>query len=375
MLHNIAYYFSVLFVLNSLVHLWSFFNTKKIRNFIFFTSLLLCGVGYWYGAMFYSGDLLSYPVVYGFAVPVEVSIICLCYFLVVYTPNFEHKPNRKEILFVSLPILISIGSFLVVFYTYSLQEKTRLLEEAFYSRQLEHLEVDLSPLFIGVIMLVVLAIFLFFRPMVNWRKVVSEFNFRVLYSEFTIFSFALIAITVLIWTAYFIFRITNSPQLAYATLIVGTGEFFFVLLIAQTIPFLLKLKLLKRDYEAAPVKKYLKPQSAGLDLNLLQTELNRLIQEKKIHRDEGITLPQLANQLSITRTQLSEFFNGVHNIGFRNFINYHRVQDAKELLIKYPNDNISKIAFEVGFKNLSTFYEAFRSLEKVSPKEYRSFRP
>ncbi|MCP3901974.1 MAG: AraC family transcriptional regulator [Desulfobacteraceae bacterium] len=109
----------------------------------------------------------------------------------------------------------------------------------------------------------------------------------------------------------------------------------------------------------------------GVDVRVLETKINQLIQEEEIFTDENLTLDSMAEKLNISRHQLSELLNKKLGENFSSFIKKYRIKKAKQLLIEYPDMNILNIAFDVGFKSKSTFNDAFSKLERTTPAQFR----
>jgi AraC-like DNA-binding protein len=120
-------------------------------------------------------------------------------------------------------------------------------------------------------------------------------------------------------------------------------------------------------------KKYQKSRLRALNLEQIESELNRLLLENQLYLDENIKLRDLADKLSISQHQLSEFLNNHLNISFKNLINKHRIEKARELLYTNTDMNILTIAYEVGFNSRSTFNAAFSKITGKSPKEFREY--
>lgn len=57
---------------------------------------------------------------------------------------------------------------------------------------------------------------------------------------------------------------------------------------------------------------------------------------------------------------------------FSSFLHSYRIKEAKYLLETYPEKKISDIGFEVGYKSLSNFYDAFKRVLKITASEYRN---
>ena len=65
----------------------------------------------------------------------------------------------------------------------------------------------------------------------------------------------------------------------------------------------------------------------------------------------------------------SRSFKRVHRKTFSKYVNEIRIGYACKLLIE--NDlNISAIAYETGFNNLSNFNRQFKMIKKISPSAY-----
>ena len=109
----------------------------------------------------------------------------------------------------------------------------------------------------------------------------------------------------------------------------------------------------------------------GVDLDRLNEEINQLMETKEIFTDENLSLDTLAKAIGVSKHQLSEFLNRRIKENFPTFINRHRIQKAKKLLILDPDQKILAIAFDVGFKSKSTFNAAFLKFEGVTPAQFR----
>jgi len=109
----------------------------------------------------------------------------------------------------------------------------------------------------------------------------------------------------------------------------------------------------------------------GLDVDRYMLELENLMTEKKIYRDDEINLADTAISLGITHHQLSQLLNERLSMNFNTYINSYRIEDAKKLLIANPDRTVLTIAYEVGFNSKSSFYESFTKITGITPVEYR----
>lgn len=98
-----------------------------------------------------------------------------------------------------------------------------------------------------------------------------------------------------------------------------------------------------------------------------------VMQTDKPYLNNDLTLPDLAELLSVSSQALSLLINTQANESFYQFINRYRVESAKRLLVMEVNRGrrLLEIAEDAGFNSHSTFYNHFKKLEGVTPAQYR----
>ena len=119
---------------------------------------------------------------------------------------------------------------------------------------------------------------------------------------------------------------------------------------------------------------YSKSKLQGVDTPLKMAELNELMTRDKHFENEDLSLATLAELLKLSSHQLSELINTQHDCGFPKFIRQHRIEAAKELLVKEHSASVLSISMMVGFKSQSSFYTAFKEITNESPAGYRKTR-
>jgi len=96
--------------------------------------------------------------------------------------------------------------------------------------------------------------------------------------------------------------------------------------------------------------------------------------ERTMSRDyayrECATLLALAEKLSVPEHQLSRVINTHYGVSFSDFINQHRIGEAKHRLCTEPTA-VTTIAYEVGFGSIATFNRVFREKTGMTPSAYR----
>ena len=98
------------------------------------------------------------------------------------------------------------------------------------------------------------------------------------------------------------------------------------------------------------------------------------MEEKKVYRNEGLTIRALAEMLNEQEYKVRRLING--ELGFRNFndfLNNYRVNEACEIL-NDPTQNrktILEIAYSLGYQSIGPFNKAFKELKENTPTAYR----
>lgn len=106
----------------------------------------------------------------------------------------------------------------------------------------------------------------------------------------------------------------------------------------------------------------------------LLTRLQRLMEEERVYRQEGLTIGALSSRVGTPEYALRRLING--RLGYRNFnayLNGWRLADAKAAL-RDPAQRevpISTVALDAGFSSLGPFNRAFKAAEGMTPSEFR----
>ena len=101
------------------------------------------------------------------------------------------------------------------------------------------------------------------------------------------------------------------------------------------------------------------------------SKLNALVKEEKVYLDSKIRLKDLAEMMSVSTHHLSQFLNQNMKLSFFDFINKHRVNEAKNLIRNHPEMTLLQIAYDAGFNNKTSFVNAFKKFEKQTPSAFK----
>jgi AraC-like DNA-binding protein len=134
-----------------------------------------------------------------------------------------------------------------------------------------------------------------------------------------------------------------------------------------------KPEVLSGADEGRREKKYerstLTPERSQKYLQRLQDAM----EVEKVYTDGTLTLQKLAAKLSIPAQHLSQVVNEQLNQNILDFINTHRVAEAKRRLLDPSRRHLSilAIAEEVGFNSKSSFNSVFKKHTNLTPSEFR----
>ena len=102
-------------------------------------------------------------------------------------------------------------------------------------------------------------------------------------------------------------------------------------------------------------------------------QLEHLMRNEKIYRDNDLTKDKVSELLGTNRTYLSRIINEQTQMSFTYYVNRFRIEEAIRQLSDPTNDTpLKALASELGFNSLSTFYNLFQSSVGMTPAQYRS---
>lgn len=110
------------------------------------------------------------------------------------------------------------------------------------------------------------------------------------------------------------------------------------------------------------------------DWDLLYSRILMEIINTECFKNINLTIIDLGYILDVHPKKISTVINAKGNMNFNAFINKFRVEEAKRLLSENGDArklSVVGIGKEVGFKSSSAFYRAFKSIENVTPGNFR----
>lgn len=103
-------------------------------------------------------------------------------------------------------------------------------------------------------------------------------------------------------------------------------------------------------------------------------KLQSYLREEKPYLENDLTLPKLAQRLSVSQHHLSQVLNDRLNQSFFDLMATYRVEEAKMLLADKAHSHlkIDEIAERVGYNSTSAFHTAFKRITGKTPAQFRA---
>ncbi|ARN75730.1 helix-turn-helix domain-containing protein [Oceanicoccus sagamiensis] len=128
-----------------------------------------------------------------------------------------------------------------------------------------------------------------------------------------------------------------------------------------------------KEDEAESDGKYKRSKISNEDGQRSRIKLVEVMQEQELYLNPDLTLPELAEAAGLTAPQASQVLNGQMNQNFFSFVNSYRIDLARRMLLDPATAEmpIVELAFEVGFKSKSSFYDAFKRVTDMTPTQFK----
>lgn len=125
---------------------------------------------------------------------------------------------------------------------------------------------------------------------------------------------------------------------------------------------------------AGKTKSELPVKQDWIDWSFKVEELNKLLDEREIFRDDSLSLAGIAQELAIPEYRARQLINGELNYkNFNVFLNDYRIKAAIKDLQEPTKKHlpILTIAMDTGYSSLAPFNKAFKQRMGMTPSEFR----
>jgi len=104
--------------------------------------------------------------------------------------------------------------------------------------------------------------------------------------------------------------------------------------------------------------------------SMVEEKLSGWLSEGK-HHEKNAGIEEVAEELGLTRTELTSFFSRKHHTTFMSWRTAMRIEEARALMDRDPQMPLSRIANMVGIDDKSDFRHQFKKAVGCTPSEYR----
>jgi len=112
------------------------------------------------------------------------------------------------------------------------------------------------------------------------------------------------------------------------------------------------------------------------ELEPLNKQLISFMTDDKPYLNPDLSLMELAEELSLSRHQLSNVINQSYQKNFYEFVNSYRVEEFKRLILDPTNKHLKLIslAYDAGFNSKASFNRIFKQMTNMTPSQFYSLQ-
>jgi len=175
-----------------------------------------------------------------------------------------------------------------------------------------------------------------------------------------------------------VFNIPVNVDLFIAVYLILVVVIYFISYVAIKTPEVFKLDERKmrtiffKEDESEIVKQMPEIEEFNPELEGFNEQLITFMADGKPYLNSDLSLQELAEELHLTRHQLSNIINKKHDKNFYDFINSYRTEEVKRLMEDPVNHNLKLIslAYDAGFNSKASFNRIFKKMTNMTPSQY-----
>jgi AraC-like DNA-binding protein len=121
-------------------------------------------------------------------------------------------------------------------------------------------------------------------------------------------------------------------------------------------------------------RKYAKSGLKADEVKEIIHKLLKYMEEEKPYLNENLKITDLANELKVSKNNLSQAINDGLGKNFYTFLNSYRINEFIHKIKKeeYSDHSILRIAMDCGFNSKSSFNFTFKKITGLSPREFKT---
>ncbi len=361
----------------SIVLLFSNINNNKAKRFLgvfMFTAFLL----YLSHALFFKQNEKGYLVFDSIYIFCSLSVYPLYYWYIKLL-TIETKYNLKNLILLAPAIILSIVSA-AIYITMRSEERLDYLYGFLMERNPEfqntlNIRLQKAVFYITRAIFAIQVIYFLIRG----RRLVSTYNNRIANFYSNLESRTIVWVNLLLYSfvltsiASVIFNIIGRDIFLNSTYLLVIPSFIFSVLL-----FFIGFQGYMQNHTVEDLLEDEKQQSTEkikeYNQKQLKQKLEHLFITGKIYRNPDLKITQVSEKLQTNRTYVSNLINTEFSCSFNDFVNKHRIEEAKSMI---ENDilkdySLNYISEAVGFGSLNTFIRVFKEIEGMTPGNFRN---
>ncbi len=98
--------------------------------------------------------------------------------------------------------------------------------------------------------------------------------------------------------------------------------------------------------------------------------IQKTIEETKLYLDPDFSLGKLSKSTGLGKHHISQIINEELNCNFFDLTNHYRIEEAKRVLKESEHIKMEQLAYQLGYKSKSSFFNAFKKATDRTPSKY-----
>ncbi|WP_337085219.1 helix-turn-helix domain-containing protein [Elizabethkingia anophelis] len=314
--------------------------------------------------LFYSGQFSSFPYLLGLDIPLPLIHGPMLYLYILCLTG--QQPNRYKWLLHFAPAILTY-IYLISFFTLTSQEKIHVYEYGNTAYRFFRKIIMVIIILSGIlyVTLSIMTVRQYKRRISDLYSNTEKINLN--WSYYLITGIALIWVAVIMKNETLIFTLVGLFILVASYFGISHANILGLSAIQSN-----NSEEKQVVNENSITVKYQKNFAGEEVIQSIYQKLRFRMEHEKLYKDPELNLNQVAVLLNIHPNILSQTINSVENKNFYDYINQHRIEEFKRIVILPENQKftILSLAFESGFNSKTSFNRNFKKYMDCSPREF-----
>ncbi|AKH95364.1 AraC family transcriptional regulator [Elizabethkingia anophelis] len=314
--------------------------------------------------LFYSGQFSSFPYLLGLDIPLPLIHGPMLYLYILCLTG--QQPNRYKWLLHFAPAILTY-IYLISFFTLTSQEKIHVYEYGNTAYRFFRKIIMVIIILSGIlyVTLSIMTVRQYKRRISDLYSNTEKINLN--WSYYLITGIALIWVAVIMKNETLIFTLVGLFILVASYFGISHANILGLSAIQSN-----NSEEKQVVNENSITVKYQKNFAGEEVIQSIYQKLSFRMEHEKLYKDPELNLNQVAVLLNVHPNILSQTINSVENKNFYDYINQHRIEEFKRIVILPENQKftILSLAFESGFNSKTSFNRNFKKYMDCSPREF-----